>query len=84
MHSGGSIKLLLFGWAREAYSASYMHIENMNGRTVLELKNYLHSINAFNGKLQGCMIAINYTYATDETVLCNDDEIALIPPVSGG
>ncbi|MEO5603000.1 MAG: MoaD/ThiS family protein [Cyclobacteriaceae bacterium] len=30
------------------------------------------------------MIAVNNTYAEDHTSICESDEIALIPPVSGG
>jgi molybdopterin converting factor small subunit len=30
------------------------------------------------------MFAVNSQYATDSTVLCPTDEIACIPPVSGG
>ena len=34
--------------------------------------------------LQICFLARNHAYASDEQMLSNDDELALLPPVSGG
>ncbi|GIM44952.1 molybdopterin converting factor small subunit [Collibacillus ludicampi] len=38
---------------------------------------YQHSI-------QSCMIAVNQKYVKVDTVIRSDDQVALIPPVSGG
>lgn len=34
--------------------------------------------------LGGCMVAVNETYATPETLLKDGDEVAFLPPVAGG
>lgn len=33
---------------------------------------------------QGARIAINQTFATSSATVCDEDEVAVIPPVSGG
>ncbi|MBA4493807.1 molybdopterin converting factor subunit 1 [Paenactinomyces guangxiensis] len=38
----------------------------------------------FQSDLQSCLIAVNQEYATGETMVNTGDEIAFIPPVSGG
>ncbi|RAL26089.1 molybdopterin converting factor subunit 1 [Thermoflavimicrobium daqui] len=35
-------------------------------------------------QIQACMVAINQSYATNNTRIKPDDTVALIPPVSGG
>ncbi len=34
--------------------------------------------------LPRCAIAVNHTYATTDTLLSAGDELAVIPPISGG
>lgn len=34
--------------------------------------------------LPRCAVAVNHEYATDDAVLSPGDEVAIIPPVSGG
>jgi molybdopterin converting factor subunit 1 len=34
--------------------------------------------------LRSCMIAINQTYSVEEDMIAANDEVAFIPPVSGG
>ncbi|SEM67680.1 molybdopterin converting factor subunit 1 [Lihuaxuella thermophila] len=34
--------------------------------------------------IRSCMIAVNHEYVTQETAIKTGDQIALIPPVSGG
>ncbi len=80
------ISVLLFAGLRERAAASRLRIELEDGATVKDALEQLdHS-----GPLEGLMralsiqIAVNREYATRETVLSAEDELALIPPVSGG
>ncbi|MBA4543790.1 MULTISPECIES: molybdopterin converting factor subunit 1 [Thermoactinomyces] len=34
--------------------------------------------------IETCMIAVNQEYAREETIIGTKDEVALIPPISGG
>ncbi|SFJ62669.1 molybdopterin converting factor subunit 1 [Thermoflavimicrobium dichotomicum] len=53
--------------------------------TVRELREKLsEQYPLYQQQLQTCMVAINQTYAEEETVISPDDVVALIPPVSGG
>jgi molybdopterin converting factor subunit 1 len=36
------------------------------------------------GMIDRCAVAVNHEYATDDTPLSPGDEVAIIPPVSGG
>lgn len=55
-----------------------MRPAKQSGNCVLTLKK------ASLGSLDGIMIAVNEEFAKDEKVIGEHDEIALIPPVSGG
>jgi|TARA_R110000764_G_scaffold26429_4_gene62719 molybdopterin synthase sulfur carrier subunit len=53
-------------------------------KTVKELKDYLGKMYPELKKLSSLAVAVNNSYANDDTIIDNFDEIALIPPVSGG
>jgi molybdopterin converting factor small subunit len=56
----------------------------VNGSSVGDLRNQLHATYPDLKKLNSLFIAINLEYAADEYLLTEKDEVALIPPVSGG
>lgn len=56
----------------------------MGGSTVGELRQCLVSKYPQLKGLRSLFIAVNHTYAEDTLRLTEADEIALIPPVSGG
>ncbi len=73
----------MFGITREILGAREKEIK-VEGQTVADLrrtllKNYPELVS-----LRSLMIAVNNVYAVDEQELSAGDEIALIPPVSGG
>ncbi|ANH80515.1 molybdopterin synthase sulfur carrier subunit [Niabella ginsenosidivorans] len=78
------IAVLAFGIVKEIFGAASVHRELHDGATVLELKNGLAASYPALKKLSTCLIAVNNEYAGDDQVIHPDDEIAVIPPVSGG
>ena len=78
------IKLLAFGIAKDILSGQNLEIEIQDGTSANQLKAYLFEKYPAFQKLQSLMIAVNEEYVEEEVILEANDEIALIPPVSGG
>ena len=80
------MKVLLFGIAKDIIGASVfeMPVQSKQPATVLELKHVLVGLFPDFGKLSSFAIAVNSEYADDTVSLSISDEIAIIPPVSGG
>jgi molybdopterin converting factor subunit 1 len=78
------IKLLCFGITRDILGQFEKEIELEPQATVRVLKDFLHENYPDFSKLKSLRIALNEEYAEDEQVLSPNDEIVLIPPVSGG
>lgn len=76
-------RIKTFGITKDILGAKEVHFE-MNGNTVGELRDALSNQYPDIKSLNSLMIAINNAYADDKTILSEVDEIALIPPVSGG
>jgi len=76
--------ILAFGIAKEIFNGSSMDIELKDGITILELKSKLEADYPALKKLRSYLVAVNDEYAADDLVLTLHDEIAVIPPVSGG
>lgn len=79
-----TIKILTFGIARDIIGSSIFDVSLTEGSTVVDLKKHLLSIYPRFADLSSLMIAVNAEYGSEETVLKEEDEIALIPPVAGG
>lgn len=78
------LQIKLFGIAKEIANASSFELELIELTTVEVLrKEVMAKFPAF-GDLQSIMIAVNSEYAKDDVELTAADEVALIPPVSGG
>lgn len=77
------IHILLFSYLQEWHEQSSFEIPYIQGETVEELKNRLQQQYKL-PNLQAVMIARNEQYALPHDVICEQDVIALIPPVSGG
>ncbi len=77
--------VLLFGVTRDIVGRGSLTLEETDGlRTVGDLKRLLVDKFPALGELSSLAIAINQTYAREADTLDETDEIALIPPVSGG
>ncbi len=72
-----------FGIAREIMGGRQVVLET-TGKTVGELREELIRTYPQLRNLRSLFIAVNLNYASDSVELSETDEIALIPPVSGG
>jgi molybdopterin synthase sulfur carrier subunit len=75
-------KILLFAQLKENAGKNVIEWDAA-GKTVGELRACLEKETSL-GNLDGIMIAVNEEFAKDDRVIREHDEIALIPPVSGG
>lgn len=80
------MELLLFGIAKDIVGESVIDLSSSDKlpETVAEVKKLLATEYPDFSKLSSLAIAVNSEYATDDVALKKDDEIAIIPPVSGG
>ena len=78
------IRLLAFGIVKDFFHGSALDIELPKNPTVDILKKELNSLYPEMQKLASYMIAVNNNYASDGDIIYPGDEIAIIPPVSGG
>ncbi len=79
-----NLKVLTFGIAREITGGNAVQIDLPDGASALDLKRFfLKKYPAFSN-LNYLQIAVNQEFAADDQPILSDDEIALIPPVSGG
>jgi molybdopterin converting factor subunit 1 len=77
------ITVKLFGIAKDIIGSSTLNIEHELG-TVEDLLIYLKSEYPKFKELTSLLVAINDEYANNTAIINNEDEVALIPPVSGG
>lgn len=79
------VKVLFLGPAKDFADAESVSLELAEGATVADLRGVLAGqYEGLRGALKSIRFAVNETFASDETVLHAGDEVALIPPVSGG
>lgn len=78
------VKILAFGISKDILGTSAINLELDQHATVGQLKAKLCAEHKEFQKLSSLMIAVNSEYASTDTILNENDEIALIPPVSGG
>lgn len=76
-------KIKAFGVTREIFGAREIMV-SCPGQTVAELKETLFENYPPLTGLRSIFIAVNNTYADDQHLIKETDEIAIIPPVSGG
>lgn len=81
--------ILLFGITKDIIGSSTLELDSAtekksNIRTVGELKKYLGEKYPLLHTLSSLAVAVNSNFAENETLINAQDEIALIPPVSGG
>ncbi|HUR26883.1 MAG TPA: molybdenum cofactor biosynthesis protein MoaE [Planctomycetota bacterium] len=78
------VRVRLFAGLRERAAASEVELELPHAADVSALKRALEARIPALGPLGHVRVAIDRTYARDDALLAPEQEIALIPPVSGG
>ena len=78
------LNILTFGIVKDITGSREFEINLENGATTGDLKTALTQKFPDFEKLTSLAIAVNNEYTRDDLVLNENDEIALIPPVSGG
>jgi len=80
------MNILFFGITRDIVNEGSIDVESSQSsiENVGELRTYLVNRYPALEKLSSLAIAVNSNYVEDDFLLSKNDEIALIPPVSGG
>jgi molybdopterin converting factor subunit 1 len=80
------LKVFMFGISKELFGMESLPVEinNADSISVDDLKSLLEKHQPALGNIGSYMIAINNEYATGAYMIHEKDEIAIIPPVSGG
>jgi molybdopterin synthase sulfur carrier subunit len=78
------VNILAFGIAKDIFDSSSVTIDLANDATIYNLKYLLEQQYPRLKKLATYMVAVNNEYALDGDTIHERDEIAIIPPVSGG
>ncbi|HUX28134.1 MAG TPA: molybdenum cofactor biosynthesis protein MoaE [Terracidiphilus sp.] len=77
------IQVLPFGVLKDSLGPSAVAVELPETATVAELLAHLIQRHP-SAMLRGIAVSVNAEYATASQVLCEGDEVGLLPPVSGG
>ena len=78
------VNILAFGIVKEIFQRSVIEIDLDGTPTISNLKSELEKNYPRLSGLASYMIAVNNEYATTDLIIDSKDEIAIIPPVSGG
>ncbi|OOQ62039.1 MoaD/ThiS family protein [Mucilaginibacter pedocola] len=78
------VNVLAFGIAKDIFGGSSIAVELTGDDTTANLKSTLETAYPRLKQLASYMVAVNNEYANDTLPLSERDEIAIIPPVSGG
>ena len=78
------VKVLAFGIAKDIFGGSSTEVALSGDASVEALRTALETQYPRLKQLASFMIAVNDEYAEAGQVLAQEDEVAIIPPVSGG
>lgn len=79
-----NINILAFGIVKDIFQKPAIDIDLKGAPTVANLKAELEKNYPRLSELSSYMVAVNNEYATADLIIETRDEIAIIPPVSGG
>jgi len=79
------MQVLFLGPSRMFTGTDAAEVELPEGSSVADLRRALsENFKTLSPALATIRVAVNQTFVEDDTVLAPGDEVALIPPVSGG
>ena len=78
------MKVLAFGIVKDIFSNSIVDVDLKDHVTINQLKTLLEEKYPRLNQLGSYMIAVNNEYASGNDAVHESDEVAIIPPVSGG
>lgn len=79
------LTVLLFAKLRDAAGSEAVTLELPTGATVADLRRHLAgTFPEATGLLERSAVAVNHDFADADRPLAAGDEVAVIPPVSGG
>ena len=79
------VRVRLFALARDVVGQEAVDVELADGGTVAALRESIAArYPALCDVMRVSLVAVNADYAGDSIALCPTDDVALIPPVSGG
>ena len=79
-----NVTILAFGIAKDIFGGSSVRVEVKDAAITNDLKQQLESAYPRLKQLSSYMVAVNNEYASGNEAINATDEIAIIPPVSGG
>mgnify|MGYP006080710423 CR=1 FL=1 len=79
-----NIKIKFFGQHKEELNKSELNIVVDNNSNISDLVKILIKNEPKFSKFKSYAVAVNLNYENFEYILKNGDEVAIIPPVSGG
>jgi len=79
-----NVNILAFGIVKDIFQKSLVGVDLKGAPTVANLRAELEKNYPRLSELASYMVAVNNEYATADLIIETKDEIAIIPPVSGG
>ncbi|MCE7995355.1 MAG: MoaD/ThiS family protein [Roseivirga sp.] len=79
-----NIEIVAFGIAKDILKGKSIQLEVASAATVEQVKKQLVNDYPDFQTLASLQLAVNAEYVVDDYVLNENDEVVLIPPVSGG
>ena len=78
------INILAFGIAKDIFGAPTVTVQLSDAAIIADLKVSIEDKYPKLKQLASYMVAVNNEYAEDDLTITERDEVAIIPPVSGG